>query len=94
MARLEQLIVYVDDGLAEAVRQAAHRRRQSVSAFAKVILEREVLREADGADAIGRSLASLEIGLDALLKYHPNTKLFGVVKATRQAKLGGISDEG
>ena len=53
-----------------------------------------MLRETEGVDAIGRSLASLEIGLDALLKYHPNTKLFGVVKATRQAKLGGISDEG
>ena len=93
MARLQQFIVYLDDPLVAAIKAAADKNRLSASAFAKAILERELGPARTSPDPILRSLAKLQIAVDALVKYHPNHKLFGIVKETRKAKLGSASDE-
>jgi hypothetical protein len=93
MAKLHQIIVYLDEDLAGSVRAAARQRRTSASAYAKTILQRELTAERPSAPDSESLLAAILIGVDALVKHHPNTKLFGVVKATRSAKLGASSDE-
>jgi hypothetical protein len=93
MAKLHQIIVYLDEDLAGSVRAAARQRRTSASAYAKAVLERELTTTRRQAPDPENLLAAILIGVDALVKHHPNEKLFGVVKATRSAKLGAPSDE-
>jgi hypothetical protein len=93
MAKQQHLIVYLDDLLAVAIKAAAEENRLSASAFAGAILERELAHPKAALDAIHQSLIKLQIAVDALVKYHPNDKLFGIVKATRNARLRSASDE-
>jgi hypothetical protein len=55
-------------------------------------------RETSGSKAVeAEILTTLKktlIGVDGLLKYHEDKTLFSIVKSTRDAKLGGASDEG
>ncbi len=93
MARLQQFIVYLDDPLVAAIRAAAEKNRLSASAFAKAILQRELAHTNSDSDTILRSLAKLQIAVDALVKHQPNDKLFGIVRETRRTRLGSASDE-
>ncbi len=93
MARLPQIIVYLDEPLVAAIKAAADKNRLSASAFAKAILQRELAPTSTDPETILRSLAKLQIAVDALVKYHPNDKLFAIVKETRKARLGSASDE-
>lgn len=92
MARSHQIIVYLDADAATHLKAAALQRRMSASAYAKLLLDRELARGSDGKKDIVALQTEILIGVDALLKHHPNEKLFGVVKATRVARLAGSSD--
>lgn len=93
MGKLHQIIVYLDEDLANTIRTAARQSHTSASAYAKAVLERDLsAHKAKSLDA-EFLLSEILIGVDALLKHHPNDKLFSVVKSTRRAKLGRVSDE-
>jgi hypothetical protein len=44
-------------------------------------------------DHVVSSLTAIQIAVDLLVKNHPNTKLFEVVTAVRDARLRGASHE-
>lgn len=93
MAKLQQIIVYLDDELAESIRAGARHSRTSASAYAKAVLQRELAQKKSVRADTGFMLNAILIGVDALVKNHENEQLFGIVKATRSAKLGNPSNE-
>lgn len=93
MGRSLQIIVYLDEPLARVVRSTANARQLSASALARSLIEDGLGQSDRKNDQLSTSLTRLQIAVDALVKHHPNEKLFGIVRATQQAKCGSRSDE-
>lgn len=93
MARSHQIIVYLSEDAAKQIRAGAAHNRMSASAYAKVLIDRELKRQSATNTPASHTLEAIQIAVDALVKNHPNTKLFEVVTAVRDARLKGASRE-
>jgi hypothetical protein len=83
---------YLNDSAYDAILAAARANKRSLSSHLKHLIEREIARAGDGKKDIVALQTEILIGVDALLKHHPDKTVFGIVKATRAARLGGSSD--
>lgn len=88
-----QATAYVDEATYLAFAAVARRHRRSMSGHLKALIEQELAGQPERQKEIRDTALKILIGVDALLKHHPNDSLFGVVKATRNMKLGGASDD-
>lgn len=91
--RQKQASAYLDLATYEKIVAIAQRHDRSLSTHLKYLIERDIADEGSRHEEFIAIQRAILIGVDALVKYHPNEKLFGVVKATRQTKLGSASDE-
>jgi hypothetical protein len=87
-----QASAYLDDAKFAAIAAIARSHDRSLSSHLKHLIEREIARAGDGKKDIVALQTEILIGVDALLKHHPDKTVFGIVKATRAARLGGSSD--
>lgn len=88
-----QATAYLDEATYLAFAAVARRHRRSMSSHIKALIEQELGGQPERQKDIRDTAKKILIGVDALLKHHPNSDLFEVVKATRSVKVGGASDE-
>ena len=93
MARSHQIIVYLSEDAAKQIRAGAVHSHMSASAYAKVLIDRELKRQSAANTPASHTLEAIQIAVDALVKNHPNTKLFEVVTAVRADRLKRASHE-
>jgi len=93
MARSHQIIVYLSEDAAKQIRAGAAHNHMSASAYAKVLIDRELKRQSATNTPASHTLEAIQIAVDALVKNHPNTKLFEVVTAVRADRLKRASHE-
>lgn len=86
--------VYLDPETMGLVTDMAARKRVSRSSYIVSLIRSSL---ASGGDPVIRQLderlRSVAIGVDALLKHHPNPELRGIVRATIAARRQEASDE-
>ena len=85
--------VYLDGSTYEAVAKIAKDQRRSLSSHVKSLVEREIAGSRGLEDKLLDNQISLLIGVNALLKYHPDKDVFRIVNDARKTRLGSASDE-
>ena len=90
--RLKQASAYLDPETYAAFAALSGQHQRSISGHLKHLIEREIARD-DVTKSLVETQIKILIGVDGLLKYHDNNELFGIVKATRNSRLGSAPDE-
>ena len=90
--RLKQASAYLDPETYAAFTALSNQHQRSISGHLKHLIEREIARD-DVTKSLVETQIKILIGVDGLLKYHDNNELFGIVKATRNSRLGSAPDE-
>jgi hypothetical protein len=88
-----QITVYLTDTDYERLVSVAQADGRSLSGYITYVMDRLVRPAKPVEDKVVSSLTEIQIAVDALVKNHPNTKLFEVVTAVRADRLKRASHE-
>jgi hypothetical protein len=88
-----RITVYLNDAAYGRLIDVARTHRRSLSGHIKHLMENSSVSAVSPKDELLRSLNEIQIAVDELVRNHPNTKLFDVVTAVRQARRGEASHE-
>ena len=94
MGKYRHVSAYLDADRFAAISTIAEQRGLKLSALIKQLVDHEIAGGRIREEALIANQVKILIGVDGLLKHHTNTKLFGIVKATRNSRLGSAPDEG
>lgn len=89
----KQVTVYLSDTAHAGIQAASRANKRSLSGHIKYLIDSEISGAGPPSEELLEVQKKILIGVDALLKYHDNDKVFGIVKATRNARFGVPSDE-
>lgn len=89
----KQVTVYLSDTAYAGIQAASRASKRSLSGHIKHLIDTEISRAGPPSDEQLVVQKKILIGVDALLKFHDNDQVFGIVKATRNARFGVPSDE-
>lgn len=89
----KQVTVYLSDIAHERIQAASRANKRSLSGHIKHLIDSDISGSGPPSDDLLTIQKKILIGVDALLKFHDDPKVFGIVKATRAARFGGQSDE-
>lgn len=94
MKRLyRQATVYLDDETFHAISKIAKDNGRSLSSYVKTLIEQDIAGGSGWHKEIRDNSIKTLVAVDALVKHHHNEKLFGIVKTTAKARIGGLSGE-
>ena len=89
----KRITVYLNDAAYADLISKTRSTKLSVSGQIKKIMEDHDRATAPVDEQVASSLTAIQIAVDALVKNHPNTKLFEVVTAVRADRLKRASHE-
>jgi hypothetical protein len=89
----KQASAYLDAASYDRIAALARRHGRTLSEHLRQLIEREIVTGGLYQDDLLSNLMSIEIGVDALIRNHPNEGLYKVVAEVREARLKGASNE-